>query len=207
MFNELINQIETAYRKFGYDLGWNFMYSPESTIEADMMLIGVNPGGNQYETPIIYTQNGIAWVDWNQEIRLLVERLGTSDILTTNFVFFRSPTWVKLPYKKEAIAFSTEFWRKLLPQLNLRVIICIGDLPFHHLRVIMFEFDKHRSWEMGKIGWGQANYIIEQIGETLLIRFPHFSRYHIMSSQKCRPQVDRIIEKIKEHRTCIADRR
>lgn len=225
LLDDSIARISKAYADLGYRLGWRFIYGPASTLTCPngIMLMGTNPGGDQYSVdPTVEAGNAYLVERWSSDGTNLQaqvfrffeviarsslgrgttarEQLNTS--LTTNFCPFRSPTWALLPDRPKAVAFSRQLWSDLLGEITPKLLICMGAPPFPYLESVLRGLGTLRSDVELSTGWGKLRFRVQSYmlgsGGTVLARVPHFSQYRLMSRPNCVPCVQALVRHIEE---------
>jgi len=145
--DKAVERIQIAHDGLGHSHGWRFLYSARETFSPDteIAFIGLNPGGDSYEPPVVSVEEGNAYrvETWEkpalqEQVRILfqglADRLGAgrhwTDMLdrtlTSNFCPFRSQSWRKLANPRQSKRFSSELWSEALPYLAPRLVIFCG---------------------------------------------------------------------------------
>ncbi len=135
------DDIQREHDRLGCRLGWKFLYSPERTLRtADVALITLNPGGENYEGPQWSYEDGNAYVTqaWGKrapgthvlqrQVQIMFDLLGVEPdgALSAVYVPFRSPRWSALPRHKEAVAFARLLWRGVFDRHAPSIVVCVG---------------------------------------------------------------------------------
>ncbi len=224
IFAEAVNRIEHGYEDFGHQLGWRFLYSPASTLSENtkLMFSGINPGGAHYGYPVPSVEEGNAyrierWGSHGQpnglqaQVRLLYEDLAEKlhqpanalmdETLATNFCPFRSPSWDRLQKKRESVMFSKRLWSSIFEHISPRVIICLTHTPFYHFEDVLRHKGFVRTDALQEpVGWGNVSYSSSRyesgIGNVLMVRLPHLSRYRVFGRPQSQYATDRLTESI-----------
>lgn len=157
--SKYVQKIESAYRDLSYSLGWRFLYGPRKTLvnPNGILWVGLNPGGEIFEKPRRFVEEGNAYIveaqSWDKDgrslanqIRMFFDELRVLPIcrdasgnglleatLVSNFCPFRSPTWDKLPKREEAVEFSKDLWRDILGRVKPSLILCMGKETYSYL--------------------------------------------------------------------------
>lgn len=204
-FDDACNRIEKAYAKISPKLGYRFLYSSKKTFKADvpLLLLATNPGGKNYEKPILSVEGGNAyrterWDDGGlstlqKQIEVLfrlLNRRGTGSsedlmdkTLSANFCFFRSQSWSALE-KEEPMKFSWEIWEEALKFLRPRTIITIGQVPYWGAYHILID-DGYSvdSEETFPTNWGKilirTSILKKAKRRVVIVGLPHLSRFAI----------------------------
>lgn len=139
------DRIEAEYERAGYNRGWRLLSCPWRNLRtADVAIITMNPGGDEFQAPRVSVQDGCAYrlESWHghipgesplqrQLLRLCaVAGAEPDDVLSACFVPFRSHTWSALPHKDDAISFSKSLWRDLLGPHRPRLVFTLGSEMF-----------------------------------------------------------------------------
>lgn len=223
VFEHCVKQIEDADAKLGYRLGWRFLYSPKATFgpHAELMLMGLNPGGGDYEPPAPSVESGNAYrvEHWprtrlQEQVRILFQGLaswlghseGWADLLdhtlTSNACPFRSPDWASLPDQKQAKGFSIALWAYALSCLDPKLMLCCGQLLGDGMlgKALRQAGYVRQTLERTHTGWANQHFWIETHGhetkrDLLTIQFPHFSSYTLMTTDTCQPHVAEVLDR------------
>lgn len=221
-WRDVRSRIENAYQLLGHRLGWRFLYTPASTLSpsARLALVGLNPGGSEYEKPILSVEAGSAYrvESWGADdtlnpLQVQVARLYAEisahltagpgpirlmdETLTANLCPFRAPAWDQLANPAASVLFSTRLWTDILSLANPRAVLCLGNTVERHLRTIMQSGGARLSATSTRpAGWGAITYSITRLdsdrGSTVLVRLPHLSRFGIVGRPQSRPAVNDI---------------
>jgi hypothetical protein len=216
LFQECVRLIENAYKRLGYQLGWRFLYTPESTLSSKtrMVFMGLNPGGDSFYPPAPSVERGNAFrvEKWpgngpshQREVQNLFHKIAMTsaypgggaalmdEALASNFCPFRSPSWDALPKKKEAIQLSNQLWGEIFGQIMPSVLILNGNSHLQYLIDLFLSMDCHilESKEL-LTGWGNIKArqlrMESRRGSILIMQLPNLARFKIMSSAKCEKQ-------------------
>lgn len=172
--------------------GWSFMYVPQERLHtANVMLIGLNPGGNELNPQYEWDYRGVnAYVDepWaglnagqhplQQQVRQLFDAIGVdpSDVFAANFVPFRSPSWRDLPDPTSALDFSRVLWRDLIAKSPARLFITLGKRAGKEIAsLINATEDPPQSVEWGR----QTISTYRNTRGQAVLALPHLSRFRI----------------------------
>lgn len=191
-FIALSDRINAAYRELGHRMGWSFLYTPKSTLNASQQLLflGLNPGGKEdlgYDVvPSCESGNEYLHGKWVAEkgkapLQFQVQQLfkgiavsmggninhGTmmDATLAANYVPFRSSTWATLVNKQRSMEFSSALWSEILDQVHPRVIICIAYLVYDNIKAILVSkgFAPIDADKAQPIGWGRVTYNVTEL--------------------------------------------
>ncbi len=198
MIDDLVTRIEAAYARKAYSCGWRLLYSPIDVLErkADVAFFGLNPGGarDYPEHPRFAPKDGSAYVTevWNAkkpagldrlqvQVRRLFAGLGVepASVLAGNFVPFRSRSWMSLPERDFALAFSRkEIWQPIVTDATPKLVIGMGKGILTRELMGLLGIT---SVDDVPVGWGD---VCAQVGSTnrcRLVILPHLSRFSIMA--------------------------
>jgi hypothetical protein len=186
-------------------LGWRLLYSPERVLnEATVAFIGLHPGGSTIDPShgVFSSENGSAYrkeiETWpsstglQDQVIALFRHVGVEpdDVLAGNLVPFRSRCEACLDYKKEAISFGLDVWRRIFTVTQPSLIITMGDT----VNKSISEFLKVHDKKTEKIGWGSVRSFRGRfdIGawSGSWIGLPHLSQFRIMSREACKVPLD-----------------
>lgn len=208
LFYECKALIERAYKSNkNLKFGWRFLYGPKSTLKTNngMLILGLNPGGSEFQI-IASVESGNAYLreieEWptqlQNQMRLLFEQIDKNNwrsflnkTLTSNFIPFRSPDFQSLPDKNYCLNFSENLWGKILQEIILKTIICIGNGKFSSYRLIKDLLSK-QDWvviQEEKIPlWAnftlKLSTITKNANTISIIGLPHLSRCPIFGKNK-----------------------
>lgn len=223
LFEELIQDINTEYSSNANDLGWRFLQSSRKTLEENngILLITSNPGGSKSSEPVESCENGCAYISesWRGkpsgtsklqvQVQLLfkeiAERLEIENYkeliessVCAHFIPFRSPSLKLLKEQDRSISFSKRLWKKILSNLQFRLIICLDKNTYKNLTVILLELSyKNLETKDYPIAWGNykasvANF--EKGNDRIsLLWFPHLSTFSIFGREKSRAAINAIL--------------
>lgn len=226
-FSALVTQIAETHDELGHELGWRFLYSPESTLASDARLafVGLNPGGSMYEEPSASVEAGNAYrvEPWGpngrltklqSQIGLLYEAIAASPesrgvaalmdtTLAANFCPFRSPSWASLKAPRESVEFSQRLWLGILKETDLHVVICLGDVANKQLRDVLSRSGARVGTEAKTgVGWGNKTYGVTHVdrgqSRLALIRLPHLSRFGFLGREPAREATEALADTIRE---------
>lgn len=227
LFDECVHHIEEEYRKIGHELGWRFLCVSRKVLDSpvDIALITLNPGGDEIpaDHPMESCEKGVSYVveKWGKSepgehrlqkqvrdmFQVLCEETGIEEdheelmvrSLISHFVPFRSPTFDKLPCQKESLETGRWLWKRILPQVRPRLVICLGRTVQDELRLLI-PSALPVSLKMSRrypTGWGDRCAEVDEysgdLGDVRLLYLPHLSRYSLFSSDKCQPFMPKII--------------
>lgn len=196
--------IESKYTELGHKLGWRFITCPVAqAISPKVVIVSLNPAGREQHGPSWSQEEGSAYLieSWNGypagqsplqiQVQKLVERLGVTfdEVLSGQFVPFRSPSWNELVKQDDSIAFGKKLWFEFSCDLQPETIVCIGHETSKHLKAV-FGVDKLIEKSSG---WGnQTIKIGKGRGGLKLISLPHLSRFSLFTSDQCQPFLDEV---------------
>jgi len=189
-FSEIINDIETEYKKTSNKLGWRFLTTSKKTLTKNngIYLITLNPGGSKEERTHSRAscENGCAyliekWKDYKsndshlqnqfkllfQEVASKLNKKSYVKLMESSvcgyFIPFRSPNYKELKDKKEVISFSKKLWKKILSKRKFKTILCIDRLTYKTTKKILTE-EKYEflSEQNFNIGWGNYKSVISK---------------------------------------------
>lgn len=196
LFQDLVSSIRNKYDEMDYKLGWRFLTSPKSTVSknTDSVFITLNPGGSviAHEAQQESCEDGSAYLveQWGKntpgnaplqrQIQSLYRHLGWEfdDVLSGQFVPFRSPSWDDLPNCQCALQFGTEIWSKLLDVIQPSTVIAMGKSKLRHpIRTILGspEYSANIS-----VGWGNITAGLDIYSDYRFVSLPHLSRFQII---------------------------
>ena len=167
------------------------MGSPEHRLgSAKVVLVGLNPGGDHAGEGIWDFDGNLAHVEerWgkngaetplqlqiHQWLKLL--NLEASEVAHVNFVPFRSPDWVRLPLKAEALAFASSLWREVVKKTHASLFISFGKTVAWHISGLMGA----RRIAVLPVPWkGQSIELFESEDGKRIVAMPHPSRFTLM---------------------------
>jgi hypothetical protein len=219
LFEQCVQEIETSYIELGHRLGWRFLSVGKVVLNgpAEIALITLNPGGNEIppDHPTASCESGVSYLveSWDGAppgqsklqkqvqglFRLLVDTLryhGTYQQLMVQtligyFVPFRSPRLADLARQRESIEFGHRLWRKLLPAISPKLIICLGRDVQAELRTLLpIATDSQLITSTTyPTGWGEYTAEIDEFqwnnNKTSLLYLPHLSTWTLFTSKKC----------------------
>ena len=219
-FEDACSRIKKAYEKASPKLGYRFLYSSKKTFKADipLLLLATNPGGKNYEKPILSVEGGNAyrtepWDDGGLStlqkqievlFRLLKRKRGESAkglmdrTLSANFCFFRSRSWKQLD-KEGSLDFCREFWKDALKFLRPRTIIAIGHVPYSEVHRILakngYEADHEDTFPTN---WGEieirTSVLQKAKRQVVIVGLPHLSRFAIFGRKTGDEFFDPVLE-------------
>lgn len=207
LFGECVDSIQLEYQRLGHTLGWRFLYSPRRTLaNSQLMLLGLNPGGNRFSVPQPSVEGGNAFrveawpgngsAHQDQVVRLLTEvglRLApgmssagfVDSVTTANFCPFRSPSLASLHRRRESLRFSQALWSRILTYSLPRVIVCNGAITAAMIVPVLVGLGfRIVDTEASRIGWGDTTYRAIRCGHepdrVTVFALPHLSRYRFV---------------------------
>ena len=226
-FDECVQEIEIAYTGLGHRLGWRFLNVSRNVLSTPVKVafITINPGGDSIppDHPWPSCEAGVSylverWGDTSPgQSKLQIEVQGLFRMLSqyllfpglfqelmaqsliSHFIPFRSPTFAELPRQQESIEFGRQLWRRILPIVSPRLIVCLGREVQKELRSLIPGVmggiaARNQSFETG---WGQYTADIHDFhgpfGTIRLLYLPHLSRFQLFTSQKCSQQMSIIL--------------
>jgi len=120
--------------------------------------------------------------------------------LAANFVPFRSQSWSNLDNKQELIKFSRSVWKDCLESTPRAVYFTMAQQTYDQIISILLElgYTKSEPDFSDLVGWGKVKYQtcrLEYKGkETVIIRFPHLSRYKIFNRPKSSDAINNALQ-------------
>lgn len=140
---------------------------------------GALPGPNQLQRQITALYKTIADILGTDADNLM------DNSLASNLCPFRSPSWNALPRKPETIEFSMRLWSGIIERMLPRAIVTIAPQAS---RGIIKALDKcgYQVTEHSKLSAGWGSVTCDRVRmhrpdrSTLIVRFPHFSRFAIV---------------------------
>lgn len=187
LFDECINDIESAYKELGHNLGWRFLSVSKSVLNGPVKvaLVTINPAGNEIppDHPWPSCENGVSYIveRWGNtlpgqsKLQIQVQKLFEmlrgplnykdsymdlmSQSLISHFIPFRSPRFEQLARQDESIEFGHALWKKILPVVHPQLIICLGrDVQEQIRSLIQSELSgKLVKSDTFPTGWGNYN--------------------------------------------------
>jgi len=185
--------IEAEHDRLGYSAGWRFIMTPERTLaNAEVAIIGLNPGGNRRHGPPWSQEEGNAYFieSWGgkiaggdplqRQVQRMCQVLGVrkDDVFAAQFVPFRSNRWKELPRRREALAFSRQLWSWALPQMKAKLFLCIGKDVAPEVAGLL-----GASW-VGAVQAHWGNHTIDRYRTPdgrLILGLPHLGTYKLFS--------------------------
>ena len=181
-FQEIINDIETEYKKTSNKLGWRFLVTSKKTLDENngIYLITLNPGGSKEERThsTASCENGCAYLTetWKNyknpdsplqnQFKLLFQeiaaKLNSKDYVAVMessvcgyFIPFRSTNYKELADKKESISLAKDIWNKILSKGKFKIVMCIDIQTYNFIKKIIVEDGYKLSTEKNlNTGWG-----------------------------------------------------
>lgn len=183
-FDGYVREIEDAYAKFGYTLGWRFLCVSRKVLTntVDIALIACNPGGDRIppDHPTGSCEHGCAYLveKWRGgprgraplqiQVQTLFQalygmtHLGSSfeDLMERSligyFVPFRSRSVSDLPCKEKSFALGKSLWSRILMSTRPRLVVCIDRYTYRELMHILPSSLDVRLCSSQKMatGWG-----------------------------------------------------
>ena len=194
----LENKIEAFYKnKSGNSLGWRLLSSPcDTMLKSKIAFIGMNPGGDKdvkehpkFCMPIgqsayrdeIWDNNPKGESKLQKQVLELFKmlRCEPQEVLSGNFVPFRSSSWKELNNQQECLAFSRNIWREIFGLSKPNLIIVMGNEIFDEL----YNFLNCNTLEKFLVNWGNISSEKARFAGGTLIRLPHLSRFTIMTKK------------------------
>jgi len=191
-FSSICDRIDVAYSALEHQMGWSFLYTPQSTLHAlqPLLFLGLNPAGKEGQeytrVPSCKLGNEYLHGCWGAgagkaplqiQVQLLFRRIALSmggDIdhvammdatLAANYVPFRSSRWATLGNKQQSLDFASTLWSEILDHVQLHVIICIAYLAYDSIKAILGSkgFTLRGADQSRPIGWGRVTYNITEL--------------------------------------------
>ena len=229
-FESFRRRIERAYKKLGHKNGWRFLYTPAKTLnsKSEIIFIGLNPGGGEYEPPKASVENGNAYRDgvepWGKDRKLpnslqfqvsaLYDLLSSAwpgtkgstlmdKSLSANFIPFRSGNRAGLKNPKDSLRFAKKLWEEILGLVAPKVIITMGKEVTHHLDELLESRSEIDIVDEPKCDWGKLRYRLAFSTlagrRVLLIGLPHLSRFGIFSRKNYKRTFAPLVKAVKQH--------
>ncbi len=227
LFEELVLEIEQEYSRLGHSLGWRFLNVSRRILEApvSIALVTINPAGNEIPTdhPAASCETGSSfliekWDDYaigqaplQVQVQLLFKAIALEigycqganslleESLISQFVPFRSPRFEVLPRKTESLEFARSLWRRILPAVAPRLIVCLGRDVQHELRKLIPKAMRahYQTTDTFPTGWGRYTADVSSFaardGSIRLLYLPHLSTWSLFTSIKCKDFIPAII--------------
>jgi hypothetical protein len=173
-----------------------------------ILVLGLNPAGDRdypehrglfrYETENAYTG-----VDWKgagagqsklqKQVRALFESLRTrlrpdctpdqfaiSEVVTANYIPFRSPGEAALHDPDASKAFALRLWADIVRSWRPEVVVCYGSTPFNGMEQLLGSSPRPRSWET-RSPLRAVMRLHKPHSGTRLLGLPHLSRFPIFN--------------------------
>lgn len=205
--DDLENEIKSAYKSSGNQLGWRLLYSPPSVLDgAEVAFLGLNPGGanTQPEQAEFAMTRGSAYVNesWKgaipgksklqTQVTALFQRLGVQpeNVLAGNIVPFRSPSWKALKDREHAIDVGRSIWSQILEHSQPRLIIAMGSNAFAEALQITGASNCSRH----SLGWGRIKGTRADFDRGNLIGLPHLSRFSVITRERSQPGLSTLFQ-------------
>lgn len=224
-FDNLIEEIKSLYKETDNDLGWSFLVSSKNNLKSNssIALITLNPGGREFAEPVESFETGNVYCDedWNgkgfgeeslqKQIQYLFSNLlpyyeNYSDYkelmdnsLMGYFIPYRSPEIKELKDKTIITNKSIELWKEIINEVELSLIICIGNDTHSNINKVLRELEYGIS-ETKKLetGWGNVTASVEKYKKETknltLLRLPHLSRFKIFNRTGYEEHINKIIK-------------
>ena len=199
-FEQFISDIEQAYERLGYSLGWRFLNVSRNILHQDppIAFITLNPGGRSIpiDHPPASCESGCSYIveSWNDKppghspLQVQVQRLfstisehselkspGTELLehsLIGYFIPFRSPRLKDLNNRMRSLEFGKQLWMKVFTLVHPKLIICIDKHTFSNLSAMIPQaFNCHEiHWQEMNTGWGNTKAEIVDYGDNWNIK-------------------------------------
>lgn len=225
-------EIAAAYDELGHQLDWRFLTTRARTFNrsTEIVLMTLNPGGRQVESnhPRVSSEAGSSYIieSWKgkppgkAQLQLQIRRLFAelasarglkcsgddllNQVLSAQFIPFRSPTFDDLTKQADSVAFSRRLWRSLSASLDPRLIITIDTMTAKEMRAMMApKWSDPHGVEKFKTGWGSIEAELWRWGESgtgrAIVRFPHLSRFGIFGREKGQAEITHLLEATAQH--------
>ena len=173
-----------------------------------VLVMGLNPGGERdypehrghfrYEDHNAYTG-----VDWKgagvgesklqRQVRALFEELrlrlradctpedfALTEVVTANYIPFRSPDEARLHKPDESKAFALALWADIFRAWRPDVVVCYGSTPFKALEQLLGSTPRPRQWET-RSPLRAAMRLHKLPSGTRILGLPHLSRFSIFA--------------------------
>lgn len=199
--------IEQAYRKSENQLGWRFLSCPARNLEgAKVAFVGLNPAGNGPEDRdgFAMPEGTSAYRDesWGgcapgeavlqKQVLALFARLGQrpENVLSGQFIPFRSPRLNKLKNLQFCLAFGEELWSGVFSSAKPELVVTLGFDTLPHMQRILGVV----SVEKIPVNWGNYSARRGTFKGGTLIALPHLSTFKIMNRPQSATALDTLFE-------------
>jgi len=223
LFPWACKEIDEADKELGHKLSWRFLTTPSRTLSPSsrVAFIALNPGGDKIRPDHgkESCESGCAYYieDWKsplqQQVQLLFKEIAAclkvtdykslmDSSLMAYYIPFRSPNYGSLHRQKESRAFAFQLWAKIMQDILPELIISIGWITFNDMHKILTTLNKMKCTNRHEMptGWGSykasINCYVGAKKRTVLVRFPHLSRFKIFNRPNSSVCVARILEEM-----------
>lgn len=181
-----------------------------------ILVLGLNPAGDcdyphhrglfRYEN-----ENAYVGVDWKgagagasrlqvqvqalfEELRLRLQpdcprdQFAITEVVTANFIPFRSPDEDQLHKPKESKAFSMDLWRDIFSVWRPDVVVCYGATPFRAMETLLGSTSCPQTWDV-TIRFKSFMRLHKLPTGTRLLGLPHLSRTAIFSASQHKTKI------------------
>ncbi|SNY92343.1 hypothetical protein SAMN04515647_2598 [Cohaesibacter sp. ES.047] len=207
MFELSAANIEQGYKKSGNQLGWRFLSCPATNLTgAKVAFVGLNPAGNVPEDRdgFAMPEGKSAYRDesWGgkapgqsvlqQQVLALFDRLKQrpEDVLSGQFIPFRSPRLNQLNNLQYSLKFGEELWAQVFATAKPKLVVTLGfdTLPYMQRILGVDQIEKV------PVNWGNYCARRGRFSSGLLIAMPHLSTFKIMKRKKSTPALDALFD-------------
>ena len=215
----LIAEISSAYDRFGYSLGWRFLYGPKRTLScpSGIVFLGLNPGGRRYSVDVSVEEGSAYIVErWGRrpnrpdgyapgESPLQKQLRGLFDLLAANMPgdWKNGDELLAQTLAANFCPFRSPDWkslsnRKEAVEFSRTLWTRIFDEFTPQLILTMSGLSYNqlkrvlgRDPEESSLptGWGKVEFKIARYSDVTLARLPHLSTFKLMSRAGCVPHV------------------
>lgn len=190
--------IQAKYDELGYEFSWFFMMTEEARLyDAQVALVGLNPGGGHWDPPVWAPEAGNKYLDAepkdlsrvHRQVRALhsVMEWSRKEVFSAQFIPFRSPSFKVLREREKALEFSRELWRWVLSVSPAKKFLCMGSLAAWEVAGLISAIrDPHEY----PTGWGSMKFrrFVSPDGRVV-VEWPHPSRYALFGRAEGRSTI------------------
>jgi hypothetical protein len=174
-----------------------------------LLVLGLNPAGNvdypthrglfRYEN-----ENAYVGVDWKgagagasklqRQVQAVFENLrsrlrpdcpaeafAVTEVVTANYIPFRSPDEEQLRNPKDSKAFALELWRDIFAVWRPQVVVCFGLTPFRAMEKLLGSTPRPSEWNV-QIHFKAMMRLHKLPSGTRLLGLPHLSKTPVFSA-------------------------
>lgn len=213
MFELSAANIELGYRKSGNRMGWRFLSCPATNLTgAKVAFVGLNPAGNASEDRDGYAmpKGKSAYRDesWGgkapgqavlqQQVLALFDRLKQrpEDVLSGQFIPFRSPRLDQLSNLQYSLRFGEELWTQVFSTAKPKLVVTLGFDTLPHMQRILGVDQVEKI----PVNWGNYCARRGRFNSGTLIALPHLSTFKIMKREKSATALDKLFDGVFDDR-------